>query len=236
VKLKLQWGLITRKICVMPASRASLHAFMVDASDAVIQAACAMGDSVGNRVNVHVCADRRGWEIHCNLAEEDEHLREVMLNAAKAKLQTANQSLQHACLLHHRTNPWKDVRCGFRSLFGYLGDEREACMSTYGFGFCPNGVKCPLNHPCCVKRLYVVVRTGCASAQFDASDSVCDSEYSNASSGSIAGSTGGSSVHSHNESSSSDVAYMGHPPGLPAPPLGLPAPQHLARKSCTISL
>jgi len=183
-----------------------------------------------------VLAVRSGWEINCNLAEEDEHLREVMLNAAKAKLQMAIQSSQHVCLLHHRTNPWKDVRCGFRSLFGYLEDEREACMSTYESGFCPNGVKCPLHHPCCVKRLYVVVRTGCASAHLDVSDSVCESEYSSASTGSFAGSTGGSPVHSDNGPSSPDVAYMGHPPGLPAPPLVLPSPQLLARRSCTISL
>jgi len=213
--------------CAMNDAQASHHAFMLEGANAVIKTASTILD-MEKTAEVQVVQLRRGWEIVCNLAEEHEQPREILLDAAKASLQTATQSAQHVCLLGHGSNPYKDVRHGFRCLLAHLQDPNEACVSMYGFGSCPRGVSCQFKHPAHLKRLYVVVRTGFPAARLDTSDSVCEGETSVSSSSSChqlhsncnsssSGSTDGLPVHSYRGSPSLQVALLMPPPGLIAP-------------------
>jgi len=124
----------------------------VEAAEVVKSVAAAMTQAT-------LYQERRGWEILATIPGEDQRYTELLLSMAKAKLRAACCCSTHVCLLCNCSNPWRDVRCGFRALLGFMDDESTACIPMYELGMCPDVQECPKKHPNCIKRFFVVVRT-----------------------------------------------------------------------------
>jgi len=143
----------------MTTSQEDLHTFLVEADEVVKSVAAAMAQGTRQKFLVRVYQERRGWEILATIPEEDQRYTDLLLSMAKAKLRAACQCSTHVCLLSNCANAWKDVRCGFRALLGFMDDESTACIPMYELGRCPNREECQKQHPNYIKRLFVVVRT-----------------------------------------------------------------------------
>jgi len=142
----------------MVSSRARQRAFADESADLVNKAASAMTSIPTAVSQMQVHQDRRGWEIHLVVAEEEVHRTKEMLEAAKAQITKECQTTKYVRLLGSR-NPWRDVRCGFRALIGFMEDETNACADVYELGECANRTQCSKKHPRLIKRLFVVVRS-----------------------------------------------------------------------------
>jgi len=159
----------------MVSSRARQRAFVDELTNVVKSTVSAMKPITVTQPVAKLFHDRRGWEIHMVVAEEELHHAKEMLEVAKANLLEASQTSKYARLLHNRS-PWRDVRRGFRTLIAFMEDETNACTEIYELGECPHWTNCSKKHPRCIKRLFVVVKSTLVDS--DLSSSHCEGSTS----------------------------------------------------------
>jgi len=171
--------------------------------------ASAMRLATASRPLVRVVEDRRGWEIHAVVAEEELHHARKLLDVAKAHIGETCQASKQVQLLCSR-RPWTNVQCGFRALIGCMKDKLNVCTDVCDFGECRNQETCSKTHPRPIKRLFVVVKSSEANPKDHCRASLCESRTStsNAQSEQFALS-GTSSLNSHLGHSWSAVSHSG---------------------------
>jgi len=157
----------------MLSSRARQRCFVGEIGDIVNGTASAVANVTITEPVVQVHQDRRGWEVHVVVAEEELHCAQQMLDAAKNYLGEACQVSRFARLLSNR-NPWKDVRCGFRALIAFMEDETRACKSVYELSECPDRAQCSYQHPRCIKRFFMVVKSTKVPPTVDSTEGKCE--------------------------------------------------------------
>jgi len=155
----------------MTSQHEKLREFLMEGAEIMTQACSVITSSTDEPVLVQAYQNRRGWEIHCFIANDNPHLEEELLTVTKSTLEETFRSSKRMCLLDYCTNPWKFAKHGFRALLVCKEDQKGACRFTYKTGQCPNGDQCSLVHPVRVKRLYLVVRTQDATVQLNTSAS-----------------------------------------------------------------
>jgi len=161
----------------MASSRARQRAFASESADLVNKAASAMTRIPATAPQMQVHQDRRGWEIHLVVANEDLHYTQEMLEAGKAQITIECQNAKYVRLLGSQA-PWRDVHCGFRALIGFMEDETSACADVYELGECTNRTQCSKKHPRLIKRLFVVVRSPLMASMTGSSETHCEGSAS----------------------------------------------------------
>lgn len=134
-------------ICVM-APTSVMHVRQAPGLCDVFQAvALAAFTAVAAAVQPELSKTYFGWQVVVKVAAHQMHLKDQLLNSAKAAILSASEQSAGTYVVGYRVSPFMDSPLGFSALLAHVNRPAEACWDLLQWGCCDFEGSCRWRHP-----------------------------------------------------------------------------------------